>query len=62
MKLEVGKKYSTREGEIVKITEWVAVGNGYEYFDSKGRSYTENGTYWQYEDLQVHKLNLIEEI
>ena len=45
MKLEVGKKYKRRDGEIVEIFE-KSVGANYPFCSDRGHYYTEGGNYW----------------
>ena len=59
MKLEVGKKYRRRDGEIVVIID-KSVGDGYPFYSDSGDYYTEGGNYWA-ESGNLDSTDLIEE-
>lgn len=47
MRLEVGKSYESRSGEIVRIVELKANSNTYPYIGDNDISYMENGRYYK---------------
>lgn len=65
MKLEVGKKYVTRRGDIITITEYDGDyefnGVKYPYRGSNGFTYTEDGDLMVLEEDHVGYLDIIKE-
>jgi hypothetical protein len=59
LELQVGKSYKTREGEIIKIVEFIKENRVHNFMSECGDSFAKNGQY----DINIkgHNFDLIEE-